>query len=128
MHLIGMAFPADSFLQLRDKTAGGQTCRSTSTGNKTAITNRAECIRQELDMLKLVTGGGLMPNSLPHSYGFESLKSGVRYRGADIFIYPERTRKQVRVAPQYVKTMVDMAISQLGRLGIKLPEEKRELS
>ncbi|POM57740.1 Cell filamentation protein Fic [Phytophthora palmivora] len=75
-------------------------------------------------MLKLVTGGGvnkqlskisiimveLIPNSLPHSYGFESLKSGVRYSGADIFITPERTRELVRVAPPYVKTMVDKAM------------------
>lgn len=91
------------------------------------MAHRAESIRHELDMLKLSSGGDvnkhlstmfnlrtellslnyqfddtamveLMLNSLPHTYEFESLKSGVRYSCADTYITPERTRELIRVA------------------------------
>ncbi|KAE8891810.1 hypothetical protein PF010_g16815 [Phytophthora fragariae] len=118
MQIIGMSLSADIFHQVRDKTTGT---------DMTTMAHRAESIRHELEMIKLLPGGDvnkhlskmfnlrtellslnypfddvamveMILNSLPHQYEFESLKSGVCYNSADNFITPERTRELIRVA------------------------------
>ncbi|KAE9329023.1 hypothetical protein PR003_g15651 [Phytophthora rubi] len=132
MQIIGMSLPADIFHQVRDKTSGTDMWKAfcviyESRANQTTMAHRAESIRHELEMIKLLPGGDvnkhlskmfnlrtellslnyqfddvamveMMLNSLPHQYEFESLKSGVRYNSADNFITPERTRELIRVA------------------------------
>ncbi|KAE9361483.1 hypothetical protein PF008_g1002 [Phytophthora fragariae] len=132
MQIIGMSLPADIFHQVRDKTSGTDMWKALcviyeSRANQTTMAHRAESIRHELEMIKLLPGGDvnkhlskmfnlrtellslnyqfddvamveMMLNSLPHQYEFESLKSGVRYNSADNFITPERTRELIRVA------------------------------
>ncbi|KAE8888199.1 hypothetical protein PF002_g1119 [Phytophthora fragariae] len=127
-----MSLPADIFHQVRDKTSGTDMWKALcviyeSRANQTTMAHRAESIRHELEMIKLLPGGDvnkhlskmfnlrtellslnyqfddvamveMMLNSLPHQYEFESLKSGVRYNSADNFITPERTRELIRVA------------------------------
>ncbi|KAE9215240.1 hypothetical protein PF002_g17430 [Phytophthora fragariae] len=118
MQIIEMSLPADIVHQVRDKTTGT---------DMTTMAHRAESIRHELEMIKLLPGGDvnkhlskmfnlrtellslnypfddvamveMILNSLPHQYEFESLKSGVCYNSADNFITPERTRELIRVA------------------------------
>ncbi|KAE9007406.1 hypothetical protein PR001_g16975 [Phytophthora rubi] len=132
MHIIGMSLPADIFHQVRDKTTGTDMWKALcviyeSRANQTTMTHRAESIRHELEVIKLLPGGDvnkhlskmfnlrtellslnyqfddvamveMMLNSLPHQYEFESLKSGARYNSADNIITPERTRELIRVA------------------------------
>ncbi|KAE8903017.1 hypothetical protein PF005_g6807 [Phytophthora fragariae] len=132
MQIIGMSLPADIFHQVRDKTTRTEMWKALcvfyeSRANQTTMAHRAESIRHELEMIKLLPGGDvnnhlskmfnlrsellslnyqfddvalveMMLNSLPHQYEFESMKSGVRYNGADNFITPERTRELIRVA------------------------------